>query len=144
LKILDVSSKQSLASLAWPNSAATLGLEMSEEPTNVKVSIFSCSAAMTANDSREHRGTRLRAGTTANHERLFGGNKRPNNQKTVNHERLSRWTTQNWIRFALNRISNLFVMFSIRWALFCIFLFCPRPGPCIHGAFAVVVQRRSL
>src|SRR5580700_1010074 len=82
-------------------------LEMSEKPTNGPAR----SAAMTPTDAR----------ATTHGLRLSNGNKRLNNQMTADHTRFSRSTTQNWVRFAFDRISAIFLMFSMRWASLRIF-----------------------
>jgi hypothetical protein len=60
---------------------------MSEKPANGQASLFSLSAAMTANDSCEFSSLRMRGIETAHHERLFDRNKRVSNKKAAHHER---------------------------------------------------------
>jgi hypothetical protein len=120
LKTLDVSFKPSLASLDWRDSPATLGLEMSEKPSNDATSIVSRSATMTANYSPEGSILSMRARETAHRGQLFNINKRLSSKEPLS---MSGLPLLSKIGFGLHPtpILERFLIFSIRWASFRIF-----------------------
>jgi len=117
-----LSPKPSSRSLAFRDSPATLGLEMSEKPSNGAASILSRSAAMMANNAHKPRRPRVRGVETAHHERLSEENKRLSSKKPI-------------MISGFPPILERFLMVSIRWTLFRIFPFSsasirvhPRPN----------------
>jgi hypothetical protein len=125
LKILRLPSKRTVASLAWRNSPATLGLEMSEKPTSGQASPFPRSAAMTASDYHEPLGRSCAASKPLIMSGVIDRNKRLSAKKPLIMSGFPTSTTPKWVRFAFDRISKPLAMFSIRWALFRIFPFSP-------------------
>jgi hypothetical protein len=122
LKILDLSPNPSPASLDRRNSPATLGLEMSEKPTNGPGSPFSRSAAMTANNSHGSCASRACA---ASKQLITSGcfvrNKQLNTQGPLIMSGFNVRRPKIGFVSHPTHILERFLMFSIRWALFRIF-----------------------
>ena len=95
---------------------------MSEKPTNGPESQFASSAAMTANNSQWSCASRACA---ASKPLIVSGcfyrNKRLSTQEPLIMSGFRCPTTQNWVRFASDRILEHFLMFSTRWVSFRIF-----------------------
>ena len=109
--------------LAWRNSPATLGLEMSEKPISGLASKFPRSAAMTANDSHESDVPRIRGIETAHDERVLGKNKRLNTQKPIIMSGFPARRPKIGFVSHPTPILERFLMFSIRGTLFRVFPF---------------------